>query len=48
MIVIEPGAFPENLGRTGQLYTSLTRANRELAVVWNKDLPDPLRRAGRG
>ncbi len=48
VVVVEPGAFPENLGRTGQLYTSLTRANRELAVVWHRDLPDPLRRAGRG
>lgn len=47
VVVVEPGAFPENLGRIGQLYTSLTRANRELAVVWHKDLPDPLRRAAR-
>lgn len=47
VVVVEPGAFPENLGRTGQLYTSLTRANRELAIVWSRDLPDPLRRAAR-
>lgn len=47
VVVVEPGTFPENLGRTGQLYTSLTRANRELAVVWHRDLPDPLRRAAR-
>lgn len=47
VVVVEPGAFPENLGRTGQLYTSLTRANRELAVVWHRGLPDPLRRAAR-
>ncbi len=45
VVVIEPGAFPANLGRTGPLYTSLTRANKELAVVWHRDLPDPLRRA---
>jgi len=47
VVVMEPGAFPENLGRQGQLYTSLTRANRELAVVWHKGLPDELRRAAR-
>ena len=45
VLVIEPGAFPENLGRTGPLYTSLTRANKELAVVWHRELPDALRRA---
>ncbi|MHB1593332.1 MAG: hypothetical protein ACYCO9_08400 [Streptosporangiaceae bacterium] len=32
-VVVEPGAFPKNVGRNGQLYTSLTRANRELAMV---------------
>lgn len=48
VVVVEPSAFPENLGRTGQLYTSLTRANRELAVVWQSELPDALRRAARG
>lgn len=47
VVVVEPGSFPENLGRLGQLYTSLTRANRELAVVWHRDLPDALRRAAR-
>lgn len=47
VVVVEPGAFPENLGRTGQLYTSLTRANRELAVVWHRGLPDPLRKSAR-
>jgi len=47
VVVVEPGMFPENLGRTGQLYTSLTRANRELAVVWHRNLPDPLRRSAR-
>lgn len=45
VVVIEPGAFPTNLGRTGPLYTSLTRANKELAVVWHRELPDALRRA---
>ena len=44
-VVIEPGAFPANLGRTGPLYTSLTRANKELAVIWHRELPDALRRA---
>lgn len=47
VVVVEPGAFPENLGREGQLYTSLTRANRELAVLWHRDLPDALRKSGR-
>ncbi len=47
VVVVEPGDFPENLGRTGQLYTSLTRANRELAVVWHRGLPDALRRFAR-
>jgi superfamily I DNA/RNA helicase len=47
VVVMEPGAFPKNLGRSGQLYTSLTRANRELAVVWHTGMPDPLRRVTR-
>jgi DNA helicase-2/ATP-dependent DNA helicase PcrA len=47
VVVVEPGDFPENLGREGQLYTSLTRANRELAVVWHKGMPDALRKAAR-
>lgn len=48
VVVVEPGAFPENVGRQGKLYTSLTRANRELAVVWHGALPDKLRKLGRG
>jgi DNA helicase IV len=48
VVVVEPGAFPENVGRKAQLYTSLTRANRELAVAWHGALPDNLRRLGRG
>lgn len=48
VVVVEPGDFPRNLGRVGQLYTSLTRANRELAVVHHKALPDELRRHERG
>ena len=47
VVVVEPGDFPENLGREGQLYTSLTRANRELAIVWHRGLPDALRRVAR-
>lgn len=47
VVVVEPGEFPRNLGRSGQLYTSLTRANRELVVVYQGMLPDELRRAGR-
>jgi DNA helicase IV len=41
VVVSEPAAFPENFGRRGPLYTSLTRPNRELAVVHSK----PLRRS---
>lgn len=47
VVVVEPSDFPRNVGRSGQLYTSLTRANRELAVVHHKPLPDELRHAGR-
>lgn len=43
VVVQEPAEFPPNLGRMGSLYTSLTRANRELAVVHSKPLPDGLR-----
>ena len=39
VVVVEPGAFPGNVWRAAQLYTSLTRANRELAVVWDGALP---------
>jgi len=44
VVVVEPSAFPRNLGRFGPLYTSLTRANRELNVVHAQPLPDGLRR----
>lgn len=47
VVVVEPGVFPRNLARVGPLYTSLTRANRELAVVHHQPLPDELRRHGR-
>lgn len=39
VVVVEPGEFPENVGRQGVLYTALTRANRLLTVVYNKPLP---------
>lgn len=42
-VVVEPGAFPENVGRQGVLYTSLTRANKELTVVHSQALPRDLR-----
>ncbi|MGY1632223.1 UvrD-helicase domain-containing protein [Geodermatophilus sp. SYSU D01186] len=45
VVVVEPADFRKNLGRHGLLYTSLTRANRSLAVVHAKALPDELRRA---
>jgi hypothetical protein len=47
VIVVEPSAFPQNLARLGSLYTSLTRANRELVVIHSDQLPDALRQASR-
>ena len=47
VVVVEPGEFPKNLGRVGALYTSLTRANRELCIVHFAPLPDALRHNGR-
>lgn len=44
VVVVEPSEFPKNFGRYGPLYTALTRANRELAVVHADPLPEPLRR----
>jgi len=44
VVVVEPGSFPQNLGREGLLYTSLTRATKELVVVHSKALPKGLRR----
>jgi DNA helicase-2/ATP-dependent DNA helicase PcrA len=45
VVVVEPAAFPsvEGEGRFGSLYTSLTRANKELVVVNHRALPDALR-----
>ena len=39
VVVVEPGSFPQNIGRLGLLYTSLTRAVHELIVVHAKPLP---------
>jgi len=47
VIVVEPSAFPQNLARLGSLYTSLTRANRELVIIHSDQLPDALRQASR-
>ena len=33
VVVVEPSEFPKSFGRHGPLYTALTRANRELAIV---------------
>lgn len=46
VVVVEPADFKPNLGRHGELYTSLTRANQELIVVHSKAMPREL--AGRG
>lgn len=43
VVVLEPSVFPENVGRHGTLYTSLTRATRELVVVHAKKLPKDLK-----
>lgn len=43
VIVVEPASFPLNLGRAGQLYTSLTRAVQELVVLHARPLPGGLR-----
>ena len=42
-VVVEPGVFPENVGRQGVLYTSLTRANKELTIVHARPFPRGLR-----
>jgi len=47
VIVVEPKSFPTNLARLGALYTSLTRANKELVVIHTLALPDELRQAHR-
>ena len=43
VVVVEPSAFPENVGRRGVLYTSLTRATKSLVVVHSQPLPVELR-----
>ncbi len=43
VVVIEPSHYDNDNGRHSQLYTSLTRANRELAVVHHQRLPAALR-----
>lgn len=42
VVVVEPALFPQNFLRHGLLYTSLTRANKELRVLHYKALPGPL------
>ena len=45
VVVVEPADFPtvEGEGRLGSLYTSLTRANKELVIVNHRALPEALR-----
>lgn len=45
VIVVEPAHFAVNLGRSGPLYTALTRPNRELIVVHSAALPKALVRS---
>ncbi|MGW1056947.1 UvrD-helicase domain-containing protein [Micromonospora rubida] len=44
VVVVEPRYFVRQEEFAGTLYTSLTRANRELVVVHSKPLPEPLTR----
>ncbi len=44
VVVAEPAEFPENVGKQGLLYTSLTRATKELVVIHTRALPRKLRR----
>ena len=46
VVVVEPADFNTSLGRHGELYTSLTRANQELVVIHSKAMPRAL--SGRG
>lgn len=43
VVVVEPGAFPQNLGRDGVLYTSLTRGTKSLTIVHSAPFPKSLR-----
>lgn len=43
VVVVEPANFPENVGRLGTLYTSMTRATKDLAVLHSRALPRQLR-----
>ena len=36
VVVVEPAVFRKNLGRHGSLYTSFTRANKKLVVVYSR------------
>ena len=47
VVVVEPSDFPTNVGRLGSLYTSLTRATKELHVLHSNALPEGLRDAVR-
>ena len=47
VVVVEPADFSPNVGRAGELYTSLSRANRELAVIHSKAMPRQLKGRGR-
>ena len=43
VVVVEPSEFPSPGSLQGSLYTALTRANRELAIVYRQALPDELK-----
>lgn len=43
VVVVEPSSFPQNVGRDGVLYTSLTHATKELSVLYSGAMPKNLR-----
>jgi DNA helicase IV len=45
VLVIEPADFPRHHDHDGALYTSLTRANKELSIVHAKPPPAAHKRA---
>lgn len=47
VVVVEPADFPQHFSRAGTLYTSLTRATKDLHIVYSSRLPAGLRKHAR-
>ncbi len=47
VVVVEPANFPQHFGRAGTLYTSLTRATKDLRIIHSSALPAALRKLAR-